>query len=235
MFIKKIFENKVDDSVHKQFVRFGKGVYPGRAAVKITKQPDKIKIGTSFEMANDMVEFISELGQNSKISGLILSKNEISSLMKQRNIKGNSKTKSGGVYYENDIDEQEIDASALKELTLNSYACLLDIEAPGISLKSKKKLPKPGKSADAKIDDKFCQLELNAKYWQKVKSEFAFDIPNDFKKVLAVHTYTITDIIMPKGEKDFEKIRILAKRKGKITRKITIDKQETVKEKDFEA
>ena len=57
MFIKKIFENKIDDSVHKQFVRFGKGRYPGRAVIKITKQPDKIKIGTSFEMANDLIEF----------------------------------------------------------------------------------------------------------------------------------------------------------------------------------
>lgn len=86
-----------------------------------------------------------------------------------------------------------------------------------------------------KIDDKFCQLELNIKFWPQVKKELAFDIQNDFKKSLAVHTYIISEIIMPKGEKDFEKIRLLAKRKGKITRKITLDKQEIVKEKDFEA
>jgi hypothetical protein len=129
---------------------------------------------------------------------------------------------------------QEITSDQIKGLLEKGYATLLDIESPGISLKSKKKLPKPGKSEDAKIDDKFCQLELNTKYWPKVKSEFAFDLP-DFKKALAVHTYTITDIILPKGEKDFEKLRILAKRKGKIIRKITLDKQEIVKEKDFEA
>lgn len=234
MFIKKIFENKIDDSVHKQFVRFGKGAYPGRAVIKITNQPNKIKIGTSFEMTNDMVEFCSSFEQNSKISGIVLSKNDISDLMKQKNIKGNSEKKSGGLYYQNNIDEQEIDSKALNELALNSYACLLDIESRGISLKSKKKLPKPGKAGDLKIDDKFCQLELDIKYWPKVKSEFAFDMP-DFKKALAVHTYTITDIIMPKGEKDFEKIRLLAKRRGKIQRKITLDKQEIIKEKDFEA
>lgn len=223
MFIKKIFENKIDDSVHKQFVRFGKGTYPGRAVTKITKQPEKIKIGTSFEMANDMVEFCSQLSSNLKCSGLVISKEKLDL--------PNEKKKSGLLEYDINL---ELSQDKIKAILEKCYACLLDIESPGISLKSKKKLPKPGKAGDLKIDDKFCQLELDIKYWPKVKAEFAFDMP-DFKKALAVHTYTITDIIMPKGEKDFEKIRILAKRKGKITRKLTIDKIETQKEKDFEA
>ena len=223
MFIKKIFENKIDDSVHRQFVRFGKGTYPGRAVTKITKQPDKIKIGTSFEMANDMVEFCSSLSSNLKCAGLIISKEKM-------DLPGEKK-KAGLLEYN---INQNLTSDQIKNILEKCYACLLDIESSGISLKSKKKLPKPGKAGDLKIDDKFCQLELDIKYWSKVKSEFAFDMP-DFKKALAVHTYTITDIIMPKGEKDFEKIRLLAKRKGKITRKITLDKQETIKEKDFEA
>jgi len=225
MFIKKIFENKIDDSVHKQFVRFGKGTYPGRAVVKITKQPDKIKIGTSFEMANDIIEFCSQLNNNLKCSGIILTKEKLE-------LPGEKKKASLLEYNIN----QELSSEQIKNILEKCYSCLLDIESQGISLKSKKKLPKPGKAGDAKIDDKFCQLELDIKYWPKVKSEFAFDISDpNFKKALAVHTYIITDIIMPKGEKDFEKIRILAKRKGKITRKIILDKQETVKEKDFEA
>jgi hypothetical protein len=233
MFIKKIFESRIDDSVHKQFVRFGKGTYPGRAVIKITKQPEKIKIGTNFEMANDVVEFIAEIS-GGKISGIVLSKKDISGIMRQNNIKGTSETKSGGLYYKNNIDEQEISSEALKELATNSYAPLLDIEAPGISLKSKKKLPKPGKSADSKVDDKFCLLELDKKLWPQVQKEFCFDL-GDFKKALAVHTYVITDIILPKGEKDFAKIREMAKRKGKVLRKITIDGKESIKEKDFEA
>jgi len=223
MFIKKIFENKIDDSVHKQFVRFGKGVYPGRAVVKITRQPEKIKIGTSFEMANDIVEFCSQISNSLKCSGLIFSKEKLE-------LSGEKK-KSGLLAY--DIN-QDLTSDQIKKILEKCYITLLDIESPGISLKSKKKIPKPGKAGDSKIDDKFCQLELNTKFWPQVKSEFAFDLP-EFKKALTVHTYTITDIIMPKGEKDFEKIRILAKRKGKIIRKITIDKQETLKEKGFEA
>jgi hypothetical protein len=232
MFIKKIFNGQVDESVHRQFVRFGKGIYPGRAVTKITKQPDKIKIGTSFEMANDMVEFIAELG-GGKVSGIVLSREDISKTLHEKGFYDINTSKKAGIFVS--IIEQDCSSNELKELLAHSYACLLDIESQGISLKSKKKLPKPGKSGDLKIDDKFCQVELDVKFWPKVKEEFAFDVHNDFKKMLAVHTYVITDIVMPKGEKDFEKIRILAKRKGKIKRKITLDKNETLTEKDFEA
>jgi hypothetical protein len=40
---------------------------------------------------------------------------------------------------------------------------------------------------------------------------------------------------MPKGEKDFEKLRLMAKRKGKLQRKVTLDGKDIIKEKDFEA
>jgi len=39
---------------------------------------------------------------------------------------------------------------------------------------------------------------------------------------------------MPKGEKDFAKIREMAKRKGRIFRKTLIDGKEIEKEKGFE-
>jgi hypothetical protein len=223
MFIKKIFQDQQDSSVHRQFVRFGKGTYPGRAVTKVTRQPDKIKIGTSFELVNDMIEFCSQLSNNLKCSGLIISKEKLEF--------PGEKKKAGLLEY--DIN-QELSSEQIKNLLEKCYSLLLDIESQGIKLISKKKLPKPGKAGDLKIDDKFCQLEFDIRFWPKVKEEFFWDI-QDFKKALAVHTYVISDIIMPKGEKDFEKIRILAKRKGKIIRKITIDKQEIVKEKDFEA
>ncbi len=224
MFIKKIFDNTIDESVHKQFVRFGKGTYPGRAVTKITKQPDKIKIGTSFEMVNDVIEFCSQLSQNLNCSGIILSKEKLDL--------PNEKKKTN--LFEYNIS-QNLTSDQIKNILEKCYSCLLDITSQGISLKSKKKLPKPGKAGDSKIDDKFCQLELDKKYWPQVKNEFCFDIQNEFKKALVVHTYFITNILIPKGEKDFEKLRLIAKRKGKIQRKITIDKQETIKEKDFEA
>ena len=40
----------------------------------------------------------------------------------------------------------------------------------------KKNLPKPGKSGEGKIDDKFCQLEAGFECWNRIKEMFFWDI-----------------------------------------------------------
>lgn len=226
MFIKKIFENKIDNSVHKQFVRFGKGTYNLRAIINITKHSDKIKISSTFELANDFVEFISSIATKFSVSGIVLSKEPI------QGIQLDWRKKEGLLTC--DI-EKELSALELKELASKSYAALLDCNAPGILLKIKKKLPKPSKSGESKTDDKFCVLELDKKFWIQFHKEFLFDLSFEFKKARIEHTYIIKDIILPKDEKDFEKMRLMAKRKGKLLRKIIIDGKEIINEKEFEA
>jgi len=224
MFIKKLFEDKADKGVHKQFVRFGKGTYDMRAVLNVTRHADKIKASSSFEMANDLVYFISTLAPRFSVKGIVLSKDKI---------EGFDFRKKAGVLA-CDIEKEMTDAG-LKEIASKSYATLLDCSAPGISLKMKKTLPKPSKGGGAKVNDKFCVLELDKRFWQQFHSEFLFDLPSEFKKARAEHTYIITEIVLPKDEKDFEKIRILAKRKGTIVRKTIVDGKESVKEKGFVA
>jgi len=230
-FIKKIFEGKADERAHKQFIRFGRGRYAGRAALSLQKG-ERIKLGGSFELANDFVSIISEFG-GGKVSGVVLSKENIAPLMSKNNIKGNSETKGGGLFYQNNIDEQEISSQNLKELSDNSYASLLDVEGNGFSLKTKKKLPKPGKSGDLKIDDKFCIIEADVKYLQRIKEYFM--LPDFNKKCKVNHVYIIEDVIIPKDEKDFVKMREMAKKKGKIIRNLEVDGQKSQTERAFEA
>ena len=230
-FVKKVVNKEIDDSVHSQFVRFGKGEYNGRFLLSLWKSK-KIKMKSSFEFANDFVKICSSFG-NCKGSGIVLSKKDISEIMRVNNIQGYSETKKGGLYYQNTIDEQELTSQQLQELEKESYFTLLDLEGNEFKLKIKKKLPKPGKSED-KIDDKFCQLEAGEKYYSQIKQDFFWDTP-EAKKIQIKHSLVINSIIMPEGEKDFAKIRELSKRKGKITRKIDADGQELVKEFDFEA
>ena len=232
-FIKKVFDKDIDEGVHQQFVRFGKGIYENRAVVKFMKSKE-IKVNSTFEYANDFVKLISELAGIMNVSGIILSKEEISGLMSKNSIKGNSETKRGGLYYENNINSQELNSEQLKILEKESYFALLDIKAEGIEFKCKKKLPKPGKSA-AKVDDKFCVLKADLKYFHKIKEEFFPDVPEDAKKCSVKHTFEIQKIIPPEGEKDYEKIRLLSKRAGKLTRILEIDKKETKRECEFEA
>ncbi len=218
-FIKKIWKGEVDEQVHRQFVRFSKGTFSGRAALSLAKK-DKIKLGGSFEGANDFVIFVAE-NSEAKFSGKILSKVEIPEF-------GKAKPKSSVFEYL----VENIDSEKIKEISENTYSMLLDAESEGISLKMKKKLPKPGKSNELKIDDKFCILESDLKYWEKIKDFFMLP---ECKKAKVSHTYIISEIILPEGEKDFAKIRELAKRKGEILRKEEIDKQERKEEKEFEA
>ncbi len=232
-FIKKIFKKEIDDSVHQQFVRFGKGSYNDRAIIKFQKGKE-IKINSTFEYANDFVELITEIAEKTIISGIVLSKENISNLLHQNNIKGIGEEKKGGLYFLNNIEEQELNNKQLKLLVKESYFTLLDIKADGIEFKCKKKLPKPGKS-EGKADDKFCILKADLKYWNKIRESFFSDVPENAKKCFAKHTFEIREIIIPDGEKDYEKIRLLSKRAGKIKRILEIDKKEEFRECEFEA
>lgn len=219
-FIKKIFLGRLDETVHRQFIRFGKGTYGRRALLNIWKA-NKIKIKSSFEFANDFTMFVAELG-NFSFNGDIYSKNEIEGL--------NGVKKGGKWVYE----AKNFTSSQIKELKDKIYCFLLNADEEGIKLRIKSKLPKPGKSED-KIDDKFCQLELDEKYYEKAKEDFFWDLPEG-KKTAVEHKFIINEIILSKtNEKDFAKLRETAKKKGKILRIANIDGQILKKEVEFEA
>jgi len=231
-FIKKIWQGKGEET-HGQFVRFGKGRFETRALLTLQKT-SKVKVKGSFEYVNDFVLLVSELIKEIEIEGIILSKEDISKNLSSNNINGVSETKKGGLFFKNNIDKQKIASEILIEMFPKIYFALLDISGEGINLKIKKVLPKPGKSGEGKVNDKFCQLEADLKYYGKIKEAFFWDIP-DCNKTKASHIYEITDLIYPKDEKDPAIIRLKTKRKGKIIRKLEIDKQEQIKETNFEA
>lgn len=215
-FIKKIFTGKVDSSAHNQFVRFGKGVYSGRAAISLWKT-GKIKLSGSYEYANDFVLLASEF--QVKFSGSILSREPLDL--------DNEKKKAGLFSYE----VSNLAREKIKEIADKVYYMLLDCEGE-VSLKIKKKLPKPGKSEEKKIDDKFCVLEASIDKWPRIKEAFCWDV--DGKKIKISHTYNIGEIIIPRDEKNPEEMRLKAKRKGTLLRKIEVDGRLEEKKINFE-
>jgi len=212
--IKKILDGEVDEDAHRYFVRYGKGHYRRRFLINLTKGKN-IKIRTSFEFANDLVMFVKE-NSSASFSGVVLMKDKIPGK--------EGKKKKGAFAY-------EISESSIEEFE-NAYFYLLNVKDSDIVLKIKKSLPKPGKNED-KIDDKFCSLDLDLKYWEKVRETFFWDVP-ECKKALIEHDLDITGIEIPPGVDDEVEIRRLAKRKGKITRKIFIDKSGEPKSEERE-
>ena len=233
MFIKKIFQDSVDEKVHRHFVRFGKGRFEKRAIINVRLNKD-VKVFTSFEFANDLVYFISMLTDKLKIKGIVLTKENKKEFFDSLGINTNPVKKQ--MLYSTSIEE-EMDSDKIKKIVDECYFMLVDCKSKGIDLKIKKRLPKPtAKSSEIKVDEKFCSLQLEKKYFKIFHKEFLWDLPLHFKKAKIEHTYVIEEIVIPtklKNEKDFEKLRKLAKRKGKIIRKATVDGKEITSEKEF--
>jgi hypothetical protein len=83
-------------------------------------------------------------------------------------------------------------------------------------------------------DEKFCVLILDEKYAEQARQYFFPYAPAHAKKVKTKYSVKIEDVIVPVGENDFEKIRLLAKRKGTITRIAVLDKTEKKEDVVFE-
>lgn len=212
--IKKVIEKKIDGETRRYFYRFGKGDYGRRFLIKLDKG-NKLKLRTSFELANDLVRLVDSL-KSIKFSGKILSRDKVP---------GKEGRKKGGVML------YEVSECNVKEFE-NPYYYLLDAADSEVVLKIKKSLPKPGKD-ELKVDENFCSLDLDLKYWPAVKEAFFWDVP-ECKKVIIEHNLLINEIIMPKGEKDPVKIRENSIRKGKLLRKMNVDGKDIVKEYDLE-
>ncbi len=214
-FLKKIIDGKNDVDSHRYFLRFGKGIYNRRFLISYNKSKS-IKIKGSFEWANDFVKFVSEI-ENLSYSGSIMSKEQIP---------GQKGRKKGGSFL------YEVESIRLEHYP-GAYSYLLDAESTGIKLKIKKSLPKPGKDAE-KVDDGFCVMELDFKYWDVVKKTFFWDAP-DTKKCVIEHSLIIESIEIPKNEKDPVKMRENAIRIGKIVRNISFDDKKDVKDYSIRA
>lgn len=233
-FIKKIIDGKVDEKVHMQFQKFSKGEFRNRALIKVKQSSGKLTINASSEFANDLVMAVAEkLGNNkAKVTGAIVSTSNLKDKLDFKEIKQFQGVKR--YLIDKEMSGNEI-IKLFEEFPRAFFA--LSFNAGDTILKIKPKAPKSGKPGskgeDAPKPD-FCKLITNDK---EIGNSFVFEKP-DFKEAIINHTFMIENIVIPnelKNEKDYAKIREMAKRKGKIIRKALIDGQETKKEIEFEA
>ena len=238
-FIKKIFENKFDNDelVHSQFTKFSKGEFPDRAMIRAKNTKGKYTISTTSEYAKDLIISLAEkLGdRTTTISGAIISALDLDGF------EYNERKMAMGVrkymIYNKEMTGNEI-ISLCDKIEKAFFALSFNVD-DDTSLVISPKSPKSAKGAsssknpDKKAKINFCKLKTSD---SKLVNTLIFDNDvGDFKKIEIKHDIIITDIIMPKGEKDFAKIREMAKRKGKIVRKIDVDGSQKIKEIGFEA
>ena len=228
-FIKKIFDKESDELTHLQFQKFSKGEFRNRALIRAKKTKDKITVNASAEFANEMVrEVAKELGNNkTKVTGAVISTNDLTG-----EIDFHEKKQFQGVkkyLIDKEFSGEEI-IKLLNKFPKTFFA--LSFESKNSQLKIKPKAPtsgKPGKGEESPKPD-FCKLITTN---NELGESFIFEKP-DFREANISHIFIITELIIPKNETDYARIREIAKRKGKIIRDAIIDGKQVKKEFDFE-
>lgn len=228
----KIAQGKIDSEVHREFIKFSKGVFEKRFLIEGKKQKDKWSIKTGAEFANFFVRAcISQVNGPIAIRGIIVSTFDIRSDLPFpiENIKQFMGIKRL-------IINTEIEPSSLISL-MDKYPkafYALSFSTSAFELKIKQKMPKnakPAAAGDKESSVNFCSLKTSD---MNLISSLFFDVP-EFKEISISHTINISSIILPHGEKDPMQIREKAIRKGTIIRHVKFDGKEIKKEMPFEA
>lgn len=226
-FLKSMLTGKTDPKYHGKFVRYGKGEYE-RLLFEITKGKNSFKVKSSFDFANEFVGLIANnIKEAASVSGKIIVPGDF-----QKDISAICETTSyskRGKLFTAEI-AAELSPEQLRKIyeKFSQYFLLLNIKSTEFSLKVGKSLPKPG----GKVKPDFCSATLPL----NLLDEFAWDVKDNFSKLIIKHVLNITDIVIPPElRNDPAKARLEAKRKGRILRIIEIDGKETRKETDFMA
>lgn len=236
-FIKKIFDGRIDESVHLQFQKFSKGRFSQRAIIVAKKSRDSYRISTGPEFANELVRQLAEELGNSKtsVTGVIVSTLNLNEEPKFRDILGHCDVKQFMGVKQFKVNK-ELSGNEILELAENFQKAFfaLSFGTKDSELKIKPKAPKsakPSTKSDEKIKADFCKIATKNKSFGE---EFVFE-KKDFKSAEISHDFMIENIILPKSEKDFAKIREMAQRQGRILRNAVIDGKEMKSEKEFTA
>ena len=234
-FIRKIFEDSVDALAHLQFVKYSRGEFKNKAMVTCKAQAKGIfRIGTTAEYSNELVRYFAEkVGDDEiKVSGVIMTTLDLDGQLdydEKKNALGIKKY----------VLEREMTGSKIIELLDKFPKCFfgLSFKIGNTELKIKPKSPKsakPSSKGDSEIKVDFCKLKTDDR---ELVDELLFDV-KDFKEVLVTHTFNIEEIVVSDELKkeangDYARIKEEAKREGKVLRKLIVDGEEKVVEKEF--
>jgi len=246
-FLSRLIENPILEdpaknhmNIHRHFYRYSKGDFIG-PALKITKTKAKITLKGTHEYEDLISEIIaktiSDPKKGFKVEGTLITGMDLSEAITDLGLnwilkKSTGKTKNYKADIVDQINKNQL-LQAIKIFRENSYLLLSFIINTTTKVTTKKNIPQPSKKK-AEDDDlskriQFCtgtmsNTDANIKMiLDSVASDFKTDIPNNWKTIILLNNYNITEIVIPKNIKDSRLLRIMAIRKGKMYRSINID------------
>lgn len=244
-FLKKIVENsQLDDpanshfDVHRHFYRYSKGNFIGPAImINITKP--KITLKGSHEYEDLIQELVVKTANSEEfnITGVLESGKDLSEEIKKFGLDWKIKKTTGQKKIFKSEFTDLVDKNTLLEIIeifrKNSYFLASINCSSKCKVTTKKRIPQPSKKK-VEEDDlskrvQFCSgaLENTGDNLELIKKlvfpDFISDIPDDFKKLVLLNNYKFTEILIPKNVKNSLLLRIMAVRKGIMTRSLEVD------------
>ncbi len=227
-------------NIHRHFYRYSKGVFIG-PALKITKTKAKFTLKGAHEYEDLILEAVTKTISNSQenfeIKGKLIASSDIANNISEIGLnwvlkKSTGKTKN----YKAEIVDQINKGLLLKAIGVfreSSYLLLSYNRNATCKVTTKKNIPQPSKK---KVEDddvskriQFCVGMLNntdanlEMLLDLAAPDFKSELPNNWKSLTILNNYTIKQIEIPTNVKDTRMLRIMAIRKGKMTRSVEID------------
>ena len=256
-FLKKLIESPIMEDpanqhidVHRHFYRYSKGQFIG-PALKISKSKPRLTLKGSHEYE----DLILEVGANTisedevEIKGKLISGSDISDLIAALGFDWTLKKSTGQTKnYTTNILSKTNRETLLESINIfrkTSYYLISFNLGPTCKVTTKKNIPQPSKK---KVEEdvinkriQFCtgviannEHNLNL-IFDLALPDFKSELNGKWKTIIIKNNYKITDIILPDNVENWGLKRILAMRKGKMFRSVTIDDQMIEKQYSFVA
>ena len=244
-FLKKLVESPILEDpakqhidVHRHFYRYSKGDFIG-PALKITKSSPRITLKGSHEYEDLILEVVANTisEDDVEINGILISGSDISDLITNLGFEWNLKkstgeTKNFKANIQSNITQKML-LESIEAFRKTSYYLISFNLNPTCKVTTKKKIPQPSKKKVEEDDLSkrigFCtgiinNNEKNLSMVMKLTlNDFISEIPTKWKTIIIKNNYKIQDIILPDHIDNWGLKRILAIRKGKLFRSLSID------------
>jgi hypothetical protein len=250
-FISKIVLGEADDTVHWRLIKYSKGDFEG-GVIEAKVKASSVTLGGSPEYEDLIGSLLAELAPDQlefKISGTIRCSKDQSALLGNIGLGVQMKRAKGKERYEAKLIDKSANAKMLREAyskLMGECNILLTVKPTSggkeWSMSTKKDYPRPSTKGELKAPDiDFCKAVLSSSedLIKRVFSAILPDLRNDtqtsFKQLRVANMYRISEIVLPENREKlgYNEIRTMAKRKGVLTRKISIDGKEVTKEIQF--
>jgi len=222
-FLLSLINGEDDERVHAILTRYGKGTFDG-PALEAGVARGKLKASASYLYLPILAQFLAERCESDlSIQGVIISRDVIDAEIRDHGLKVLDARKRGGIKYKVSGTLEPSQFNAIYE-DLWGAALLLKAKGGPCSLSCGSTVPKPNKYSDPS----FCRLVMPSSE-DNPSALFATVAPGataaPFENMSIRHTIRVDDLFVPSelAGKPAAVLRRLAKRRGVLSRSITVD------------